>query len=129
MYTIHDAHNKVCSNKIIMHLSTTQHNSFFIFSPSQGVTALGCLSTNRHVVSGGGEGQVRIWEVMSRGETKLKEALKEHKGTVTCIRITRSDEEVHRINTVEYLRRFKIYFLMCSSVYHRVLMEHASFGT
>ena len=91
MYTIHDAHNKVF---YIIHVLPEffffYHLIFFI----QGVTALGCLSTNRHIVSGGGEGQVRIWVVKRGGETELKEALKEHKGTVTCIRITRSDAEV-----------------------------------
>ena len=68
MYTIHDAHNK-------------------------GVTALACTSDNHSVVSGGGEGQVRVWEVSSTGQ-HMKAALKEHTGTVTCIKLTSSDEEV-----------------------------------
>ena len=45
-------------------------------------------------MSGGGEGQVRVWEVTRAGETDLTQALKEHKGTVTCIKISSNDEEV-----------------------------------
>ena len=59
----------------------------------QGVTALACTSDSRRVVSGGGEGQVRIWDVTPKGHV-MKEALKEHKGAVTCIKIRRNDEEV-----------------------------------
>jgi WD40 repeat protein len=62
MYTIHDAHNK-------------------------GVTALACTSDSHTVVSGGGEGQVRVWEVASSGH-HMKAALKEHTGTVTCIKLS-----------------------------------------
>ena len=68
MYTIHDAHNK-------------------------GVTALACTSDSHSVVSGGGEGQVRVWEVTSSGQ-HMKAALKEHTGTVTCIKLRLNDEEV-----------------------------------
>lgn len=68
MYTIHDAHNK-------------------------GVTALACTSDSRTVVSGGGEGQVRVWEVNRLGQ-HMKTALKEHTGTVTCIKLRTNDEEV-----------------------------------
>ena len=68
MYTIHDAHNK-------------------------GVTALACTSDSHSVVSGGGEGQVRVWEVTCSGQ-HMKAALKEHTGTVTCIKLRLNDEEV-----------------------------------
>ena len=69
MYTINDAHNK-------------------------GVTALACSSTSHSVISGGGEGQVRVWEVSPNGQ-RMTTALKEHRGTVTCIKIRSNDEEVH----------------------------------
>ena len=36
---------------------------------------------------------MRIWDVTPRGHD-MKEALKEHKGAVTCIKIRRNDEEV-----------------------------------
>ena len=71
MYTIHDAHNK-------------------------GVTALACTSDSRTVVSGGGEGQVRMWEVSSKGQ-HMRAALKEHTATVTCIKLRSNDEEVSLI--------------------------------
>ena len=60
----------------------------------KGVTALACTSDSRQVISGGGEGQVRVWEVKSQGQY-MKEALKEHKGAVTCIKIRKNDEEVY----------------------------------
>lgn len=59
----------------------------------QGVTALACTSDSCYIVSGGGEGQVRIWDITPKGQY-MKEALKEHKGAVTCIKIRRNDEEV-----------------------------------
>ena len=70
MYTIHDAHNK-------------------------GVTALACTSDSCKVVSGGGEGQVRVWEVNMSGQ-HMKAALKEHTGTVTSIKLRTNDEEVQQ---------------------------------
>ena len=57
------------------------------------MTAIACMSDNRHLVSGGGEGQVRVWEVSSQGQY-MRGALKEHKGAVTCIKITQDDAEV-----------------------------------
>jgi WD40 repeat protein len=69
------------------------HHFVFITVVLQGVTALACTSDSGRVVSGGGEGQVRIWDVTPRGHN-MKEALKEHKGAVTCIKIRRSDQEV-----------------------------------
>ena len=59
------------------------------------MTALACTSDSHSVVSGGGEGQVRIWDITPKGQY-MKEALKEHKGAVTCIKIRRNDEEVER---------------------------------
>lgn len=59
----------------------------------QGVTAIACTSDNRRVISGGGEGQVRVWEVTPRGQY-MKVALKEHKGAVSCIKIRTNNEEV-----------------------------------
>ena len=52
------------------------------------------------MISGGGEGQVRIWNVTRSGHTSMREALKEHKGAITCIKITPSDEEVSRLSTM-----------------------------
>lgn len=67
MYTIHDAHHK-------------------------GATAVACTSDSRSLISGGGEGEVRVWEVKDTTQY-LKEALKEHKGAITCIKIRKDDSE------------------------------------
>lgn len=47
---------------------------------SKGVTALAVTSTSSRVISGGGEGQVRVWDIAERHQT-MRAALKEHKGT------------------------------------------------
>lgn len=67
------------------------------------MTALACTSDSRRVVSGGGEGQVRIWDVTPKGHD-MKEALKEHKGAVTCIKIRRNDEEVKIVESHYYTK-------------------------
>ena len=92
-YIIHDAHGK-------------------------GVTALAVTSNSRRIISGGGEGQVRVWDIMEHHQN-MREALKEHKGefchmkqgcvhctlsiphssfsltgVITCIKIRKDDEEV-----------------------------------
>ena len=55
-YTIHDAHNK-------------------------GVTAVATTSDCTRIISGGGEGQVRVWNVGLHGSSyKMAGAMKEHKG-------------------------------------------------
>jgi len=66
-YTIHDAHNK-------------------------GVTALATTSTSKRIISGGGEGQVRVWDVTDK-EYRMVQAMKEHKGTVTCIKVRCNDSQ------------------------------------
>ncbi|EDO48010.1 predicted protein [Nematostella vectensis] len=55
---------------------------------SKGVTAVIVNSTCSKIVSGGGEGQVRVWE-----GKKLLGMMKEHKGSVTCIKLKRDDTE------------------------------------
>lgn len=56
MYVINDAHNK-------------------------GVTAIATTNDGQQLISGGGEGQVRVWSVSS-AKQKMEEAMKEHKGTL-----------------------------------------------
>lgn len=67
IYTIHDAHSK-------------------------GVTAISVTSNSQRIISGGGEGQVRVWDISTHNQA-MKVALKEHKGAITCIKIRRDDEE------------------------------------
>ncbi|KAI8588611.1 WD40-repeat-containing domain protein [Geranomyces variabilis] len=44
------------------------------------------------VISGGADGQVRVWRITSQHRT-LEEAMKEHKGTITAIKIRKTDLE------------------------------------
>ncbi|XP_072167750.1 cilia- and flagella-associated protein 52-like [Diadema setosum] len=67
MYQIADAHNK-------------------------GVTALAVTSDSRCIISGGGEGQVRVWRVSPESQS-LIQAMKEHKGVVTCVKVNKEDTE------------------------------------
>ena len=53
-FIIHDAHNK-------------------------GVTAIASTSNSKRIISGGGEGEVRVWDVNAK-EYKMTRAMKEHKG-------------------------------------------------
>uniref|UniRef100_A0A3Q1HE97 Cilia- and flagella-associated protein 52 n=1 Tax=Anabas testudineus TaxID=64144 RepID=A0A3Q1HE97_ANATE len=57
-----------------------------------GVTAIAGTRDCKRIVSGGGEGQVRVWELQSRGH-RLLETMKEHKATVACIKIKSDDKE------------------------------------
>ena len=66
-YTIHDAHCK-------------------------GVTALAATSNSKRIISGGGEGQVRVWDVIGK-EYKMANAMKEHKGSVTSIKVRSKDSQ------------------------------------
>ncbi|XP_043195551.1 cilia- and flagella-associated protein 52-like [Amphibalanus amphitrite] len=59
---------------------------------NRGVTALAPFSTGKLLITGGGEGQVRAWEIGRHTQT-LRAALKEHRGSVTCLRLTRDDAE------------------------------------
>ncbi|XP_041790179.1 cilia- and flagella-associated protein 52 [Chelmon rostratus] len=57
-----------------------------------GVTAIAGTRNCKRIVSGGGEGQVRVWELQPSGH-KLLEIMKEHKATVSCIKIKSDDKE------------------------------------
>uniref|UniRef100_A0A8D3EA63 Cilia- and flagella-associated protein 52 n=1 Tax=Scophthalmus maximus TaxID=52904 RepID=A0A8D3EA63_SCOMX len=57
-----------------------------------GVTAIAGTRDCKRIVSGGGKGQVRAWELHIRGH-RLLETMKEHKATVTCIKIKSDDNE------------------------------------
>ena len=45
-----------------------------------------------YIISGGGEGQVRVWEVRATYQ-KLECVLQEHTAPVSCIRISKTDRE------------------------------------
>ncbi|XP_029872159.1 cilia- and flagella-associated protein 52 [Aquila chrysaetos chrysaetos] len=59
---------------------------------SLGVTAIAATSDCKRIISGGGEGQVRVWEIGERTH-KLGEVLKEHTSAVSCIKIKKDDRE------------------------------------
>lgn len=68
---------------------------------SKGVTAIACTSDGNRIVSGGGEGQVRIWDIVQSMDAKgnlvyipkLTETMMEHKGTVSDVKIIKNDQE------------------------------------
>nr|AAH72072.1 MGC78960 protein [Xenopus laevis] len=59
---------------------------------SMGVTAIAATSDCKRIVSGGGEGQVRIWEI-SKETQRLVQSMKEHKSSVTCIKLKGNNRE------------------------------------
>ncbi|NXO05333.1 CFA52 protein, partial [Rhinopomastus cyanomelas] len=59
---------------------------------SLGVTAIAAMSNRKCIISGGGEGQVRIWEIGEKTQ-KLGEVLKEHVSAVSCIKMKKNEQE------------------------------------
>lgn len=71
---------------------------------SKGVTSIACTKNqcpirgewDFNLITGGGEGQVRIWNFRQRGNCEpcctLLDTLKEHKGLVSDIKVTRRDD-------------------------------------
>jgi WD40 repeat protein len=59
---------------------------------SKGVTALATTSDCQRIISGGGEGQVRVWNIFDgdRPICNLHHALKEHKGIVFYLNLSYS---------------------------------------
>ena len=58
----------------------------------RGVTSLAMTSDCRRIISGGGEGQVRVWNIRPESQT-LEATMKEHKNAVVQIRINKNDSE------------------------------------
>ncbi|KAJ8919844.1 hypothetical protein NQ315_006373 [Exocentrus adspersus] len=65
---------------------------------NKGVSALTTTSHGRNLISGGCEGQVRLWEV-SPYRQQLLCTLKEHKGPVSAIDINKFDNEAASAST------------------------------
>ncbi|XP_076871510.1 cilia- and flagella-associated protein 52 isoform X4 [Brachyhypopomus gauderio] len=59
---------------------------------SMGVTAIAGTRDSSRLVSGGGEGQVRLWEILP-GTHRLVASMKEHKASVNAIQIKSNDQE------------------------------------
>uniref|UniRef100_A0A8V5HHI5 Cilia- and flagella-associated protein 52 n=1 Tax=Melopsittacus undulatus TaxID=13146 RepID=A0A8V5HHI5_MELUD len=63
-----------------------------IVFPFLGVTAIAATNDCKWIISGGGEGQVRVWEIREMTQ-KLVEVLKEHVSAVSCIKVKKDDRE------------------------------------
>lgn len=59
---------------------------------TRGVTAVAVTSDGRRIISGGGEGATRIWQINPTSR-ELIATMKEHKNAVISIRINQSDTE------------------------------------
>ncbi|XP_053310115.1 cilia- and flagella-associated protein 52 [Spea bombifrons] len=59
---------------------------------SMGVTAIAPTNDCKRIISGGGEGQMRVWEV-GKDRCRLVESMKEHKSAVTCIKVKSNNRE------------------------------------
>ncbi|KFO77447.1 WD repeat-containing protein 16, partial [Cuculus canorus] len=57
-----------------------------------GVTAIAATSDGKRIISGGGEGQVKVWDIHEKSQ-KLGEILNAHRSAVSCIKIKKNDQE------------------------------------
>ena len=57
-----------------------------------GVSALVCAKNNQTLVSGGKDGQVRVWAISARTQ-KMVASMKEHKGPVNSVVLSNDDTE------------------------------------
>eukprot|EP01013_Petalomonas_cantuscygni_P012130 TRINITY_DN2583_c0_g1_i1.p1 TRINITY_DN2583_c0_g1~~TRINITY_DN2583_c0_g1_i1.p1 ORF type:complete len:648 (-),score=132.40 TRINITY_DN2583_c0_g1_i1:302-2245(-) len=79
LYTVHDAHKTTGIKRVSGSMT--------------GVTALACAPDSTRIISGGADGQVRVWAVM-QGHRLLEATLKEHKHTVNAIAVSPVAPEV-----------------------------------
>ncbi|KAJ8682769.1 hypothetical protein QAD02_018561 [Eretmocerus hayati] len=59
----------------------------------KAVSAITCTKDGKRIISGGCDGQVRIWEILPEKQ-RLASVMKEHKGSVTSLRINYDSTEV-----------------------------------
>ncbi|CAH2292093.1 cilia- and flagella-associated 52 [Pelobates cultripes] len=59
---------------------------------SMGVTAIALTNDCKRIISGGGEGQVRVWEI-GKESRWLVQSMKEHKSSVSCINVKSNNRE------------------------------------
>ncbi|KAJ3614522.1 hypothetical protein NHX12_018094 [Muraenolepis orangiensis] len=103
--------NKTCNALDIMMdshsiLSAWNDGKIRVFSPesgrilqvidnahNMGVTAIAGTHDCKKILSGGGEGQVRVWVLLPGHGHRLLESMKEHKATVNDIQIKSNDRE------------------------------------
>uniref|UniRef100_A0A1A8F1N3 WD repeat domain 16 n=1 Tax=Nothobranchius korthausae TaxID=1143690 RepID=A0A1A8F1N3_9TELE len=68
-------------------LMHTIHNAH-----KQGVTAIAGTRDGRRIISGGGQGEVHVWELLPHNH-RLLGTMKEHKAAVLCVKVTKDDKE------------------------------------
>ncbi|XP_076027281.1 cilia- and flagella-associated protein 52-like [Genypterus blacodes] len=68
----------------LMHIINNAHR--------QGVSAIAGTRDCRRIISGGEEGEVRVWELLPSSH-RLVEVMKQHKAAVTCIHVKSDDRE------------------------------------
>ncbi|XP_044754994.1 cilia- and flagella-associated protein 52 [Coccinella septempunctata] len=95
---------------------------------NKGVSALGMTKHGKLLVSGGCEGQVRLWKISPHSQS-LECTLKEHKGPISAIHLNHSDTEAVSASTdgsciiwdiIRYCRRqilFANTLFMCARYY------------
>jgi len=57
-----------------------------------GVTAMSCTSDCSRIISGGMEGEVRVWRIGRQTQT-MEASMKEHRGRVWCIELRQDDSQ------------------------------------
>ncbi|XP_048871689.1 cilia- and flagella-associated protein 52 [Brienomyrus brachyistius] len=95
---------------------------------SMSVTAIAGTRDCRRIVSGGGEGQVRVWQIFP-GSHQLVDTMKEHKATITCIRVKSDDKECVTASSdgaciVWDLVRFVRYKMVLANTLFRAVCYH-----
>ncbi|GIX99756.1 cilia- and flagella-associated protein 52, partial [Caerostris extrusa] len=79
--------------KIRAHTPETGHPLYIVENAHQrGVTAITATSNCLRIVSGGGEGDVRVWDITTSIQVLVR-TMKEHKGGITCVRMKSDDKE------------------------------------
>lgn len=80
----------------------TPQNGKLIFTilnaHNKGVSAIAVTTDNKKIVSGGGEGQVRVWDIKPSTQT-LQFVLKEHKGPVSAVDVSCTNKEAVTAST------------------------------
>ncbi|XP_030589052.1 cilia- and flagella-associated protein 52 [Archocentrus centrarchus] len=93
-----------------------------------GVTAIAGTRDCKRIVSGGGEGQVCVWDLKPHGY-RLLEAMKRHKATVTCLKIKSDDTECVSASSdgtciIWDIQRFVIRQMMIANTLFRTVCYH-----
>ncbi|KAL0481478.1 flagella-associated protein 52 [Acrasis kona] len=78
LYVINDAHKIIGDKKISGKLV--------------GVTALAMTNDGSFIISGGSDGQARVWSI-TKDNQKLAASMKEHKATINCIVVKKDNSE------------------------------------